>query len=618
VNEYPPDTFCLSGNVFRPQPVQKVTPGLADRVQRLTGEGKFRSALDELFPILDQDPMDQEALRLAMIALGVPRTQQLQAPEPLGLSYWLDTRLDPVFAVCSHCQRSWVPHLLYFIKEPRVTNPIGMQCRACGYVVCRNCLAKSNAVPSTRAGDGLDVNFLSRLCPNCKKLSLGFPVFPTGRPPRQLERRPQPVSAVVVLREGPIAPDYEYMRDLLEPLSPDALQGNAHLIAVPVDSWPNDIGNVAMAILARHSVDGKILWDQSIPPVAASLTDENGLNVYILKVFAPSVAPSRPSIQDRTSGTSPSAVADPVQAVQRGLQGLRAQVAGRKRDAETVLLERLLDVLEKAWTTFSGSADCGLGLAMWSGLLDLSRLQLTCRTMDGLIRAALNSGRHEFQTRDGPDMFVMISAIPTSDAEEARQHFPGGYLSFLEAHQLTQTAQTKNVVHWIVCAESRGFRFHVGCFPVDTNATTFLPTELLSAQELAAAGLDPAGALSVPAQPSPAYSDDSGTTVFVGDDAQTILKQKLADLHNERGVNHFEKDQFDEAIAESRQAVEIWPNELYWMNLGNSLVTKGARERNRHCILEGIEALQQSLRIKPDFERAQKNLLLAKQMLPSL
>src|SRR5262245_30911671 len=104
--DLPPDTYCYP-RALRPGASWSPTPGLRETIQRLMGEGRFRSALDLLLPRLDRDPDDQEALTLALIALGHGRTQELQAVEPLGPRYLYDPRLDPVFTVCTGCGNTW-------------------------------------------------------------------------------------------------------------------------------------------------------------------------------------------------------------------------------------------------------------------------------------------------------------------------------------------------------------------------------------------------------------------------------------------------------------------------------------------------------------------------------
>src|SRR5262245_37524182 len=70
----------ISPDAFDPDGDYVPTSGLSDRIQAYTGAGRYRSALDELFAVLDRKPGDHEALRLATIVLGsIGRTQHVTA-----------------------------------------------------------------------------------------------------------------------------------------------------------------------------------------------------------------------------------------------------------------------------------------------------------------------------------------------------------------------------------------------------------------------------------------------------------------------------------------------------------------------------------------------------------
>jgi hypothetical protein len=110
------------------------------------------------------------------------------------------------------------------------------------------------------------------------------PVYPTGRLPMQLERRPVPVSVVVVFREGPVPPDRDYMVMLLEQRSPDAIDDNTNLIGVPVFPWPSDIQTVSWRTLEGFAREGRISM-LGLADAPAALFKADGLNVYIVKMF---------------------------------------------------------------------------------------------------------------------------------------------------------------------------------------------------------------------------------------------------------------------------------------------------------------------------------------------
>jgi hypothetical protein len=79
---YPPSDFNLIENAFRPTATFSPVPGLEEKVKQLLGETRLRSALDEVFKVLADEPQNEHALRLAMEPFR-SRTQELRAKEPL-------------------------------------------------------------------------------------------------------------------------------------------------------------------------------------------------------------------------------------------------------------------------------------------------------------------------------------------------------------------------------------------------------------------------------------------------------------------------------------------------------------------------------------------------------
>ena len=269
---FPPSNFNLSRFVFRPRVDYVPRPGLQDQIELMTREGRYRSALHVLLSVLRTAPHDQEALTLALIVLGRARTEQVQADEALGPRDLYDTALDPVFAVCSLCARaSWAASSCVFshaIPHAIATNPVGKQCWGCGYVMCRNCYQGTSN------------------CPKCGSPDLRAPVYPTGRHSRQLQRRNAPVVCTLVLREGPIAPDGQWMSAFFDVLSPDVLEDGSHLVTWPIQPWRPDIADLAMAFAAQVSGDGKhgpLALDTMI---GAEVLSHDGLRVYVVKLYA--------------------------------------------------------------------------------------------------------------------------------------------------------------------------------------------------------------------------------------------------------------------------------------------------------------------------------------------
>ncbi len=269
--DFPPTNFNLASFVFRPDFAYSPRPQLRDRVVASTNENRFRSALAPLLEILTDSPHDQEALTLAMIVLGESRTENVQGEESLGDADRRDRRLDPLFAVCSHCRRiSWVPHNCIFFDgraEITVNNPIGLQCFGCGYVLCRRCYAGITA------------------CPNCGSPDLRTSVYPTGRRPTQLERRSKAPAVTLVFREGPIPPDTNWLNETLGLMSPDSLEPGAVISTYPVYPWLDDIARVSMAVAANQLSERGPRTATLNNPIAAELKMPDGARVYILKLY---------------------------------------------------------------------------------------------------------------------------------------------------------------------------------------------------------------------------------------------------------------------------------------------------------------------------------------------
>jgi hypothetical protein len=268
-SDIPPPNFNISDFVFRPGQPYVARPGLRDSTENLLQQERYVSALKPLLAILAESPRDQEALTLALLVVGRARTQQVQANEALSQTYLLDRRLDPIFAVCSKCKRSsWAPVNCLLGSASRITNPIGAQCRSCGYVVCRKCLQGRS------------------VCLNCGSADFRAPVYPTGRQPHQLERRPQPVVAAIVLREGPIPPDAEWIQGLLALLSPDVLESpRVRISAHPVHPWRDDTEHLAYAIAARLINEGETAARMETA-IAGSVTGQDRIRAYLLKLYA--------------------------------------------------------------------------------------------------------------------------------------------------------------------------------------------------------------------------------------------------------------------------------------------------------------------------------------------
>lgn len=247
----PPNTFHVSSNVLLPTSGYIIDPILYGQINKLQSEGRFRTALQVILNILDEKPNDESALRLAVVILGGGRYEHLQAKEPIPLSMRGDTRLDPIYTQCSHCNNSqWVSEnwtVVEFALGLTVMDPIGVQCQECGYVMCRNCFG-------IQERPYFDLEILSKECPNCRNDTLGVPVYPTGRTSRQLVHRQRTLSRILIFREGPLVPDAAYLHDMIEILYPDALTSNIPLTVFPVYPWPEDFSTHAQFMALNQGI----------------------------------------------------------------------------------------------------------------------------------------------------------------------------------------------------------------------------------------------------------------------------------------------------------------------------------------------------------------------------
>jgi len=290
---YPPKAFDLIPNAFRPSDSYEQIPGLLEEIEQLSAAGRFRSALKRLFQILQKDPGHEQALLLAMTIVGSNKTQHLQAKEPLTPGLLQDTRLDPIYTVCSQCRTAeWIStNCILPSAEMIVTNPAGLQCYNCGYVVCRDCL-------STTSVDNPLIRHVSNLCPNCRKKKLSVPVYPTGRVARQMARRDRRVLQAFVFREGPIPPDATYMEDLLESCSPDVLEDKAELVAMPMFPWP-DSTEVMLFILIHRA---ELLKGPLSNTEHAEARDRFGNRAFIVKIYDGPLRPAAILAQENGNG----------------------------------------------------------------------------------------------------------------------------------------------------------------------------------------------------------------------------------------------------------------------------------------------------------------------------
>lgn len=244
---------------------------LKERVRTLEQAGRFRTALDQLFPILDKKPDDTIALQLASIVLyvGSSSSRAYDAIEPLTDAYFNDTRLDPLFCQCEQCGAVWVPtpFASLFSKMIASDGPGGI-CSKCHKVFCRQC--------SRSYAEGYK-------CPNCDVKVLPIKE-PNGRKSLQMRKRKEKLELVLIFREGPVPPDSDYLTKLLRDLSPDVFETKPRVKAQALFPWPEDKLDVLREALAICAVSGvKIPNANLIDDFFA--VDEDGNNFCLFKIY---------------------------------------------------------------------------------------------------------------------------------------------------------------------------------------------------------------------------------------------------------------------------------------------------------------------------------------------
>lgn len=252
-------------------------------MHELRGAGRYRTALGLILKILDHDPWNHEAFYHGASILSLGRTGLLTAVEPLGVRDTSDQRLNPVWAVCSECTRSWVPDPAYFgshADQLVIMNPVGLQCPACGYTLCYRCLNADSL--------GLGVSVNHHECPNGCGVELSLPVQPTGRE-TLLRRRPEPISHVFIFREGQIPPDTAYIQKMLETCSPDVFDSTPEIVAAPVGGSLNDL--YIYSFMRASGLADDVIQDSE----RATITDsENNCQVHVVKAYAAALDRKQP------------------------------------------------------------------------------------------------------------------------------------------------------------------------------------------------------------------------------------------------------------------------------------------------------------------------------------
>jgi hypothetical protein len=201
-----------------------------------------------------------------VIYLGMGRTLNQNAQEPLTLGDLADTRLDPLFCSCGWpgCDATWISgHTGFDYSRYIITNPRGGRCEACGMYACSKHFASG---------------------PTCRQCGADLDCAPpaNGRAPQQIDRLNHPVVHVFVLREGPLPPSRDFVQMVLEFQVPDALEDGAKITAVPVPGWSDDPNGLAMAVVARDHLE---YLGADFEMRSGAGRDQTGAGWAVVKVF---------------------------------------------------------------------------------------------------------------------------------------------------------------------------------------------------------------------------------------------------------------------------------------------------------------------------------------------
>jgi hypothetical protein len=487
-NGLPPKTYNLSEHAFRPGlSFGTSIQHLNDTVMRLYNQGRLRSAVDELFKVLDKDPHNSEALELALIIVGGLRTAQRQAHEPLTPAYLLDRRLDPIVTVCSHCGKAWIggdpllmPAMQFFQSLIMINSgaPRPMQCYTCGYVLCSECII-------ARTGDDpLDPQPLSNICPNCGAATLKRPAYPTGRPPQQMARHAELVAQVVIFREGPIPPDEGFLKRFLEPISPDALSDSAKLLGIPIFPWPSNIEAAAVSILIQKHALGEIKGSLEHAEYMHA-RDEQENRIYIAKLMM--------SPEKAKDKKLPESKWIPKYQIEDRIGSLMGWVYAFQLKMKQSPIEKLIENtirshMDRMIQTVQNTPNSGLA-SHWQSLLSPPVLAFTQKKIATELQKSLANDEHSWKSHCIGGLFLILSTVPVVNPTYARTYFQGSYWKFLDT--MVQNSGIKigstNIAHWIYCYDGSRAGLHLTFLP--KGGTAVVAQDLLTEVEKSQIGL---------------------------------------------------------------------------------------------------------------------------------
>lgn len=247
---------------------------LLDGVPTLTKQHHYHTAMDHILSALKQYPNNKQILEYAAIVIRsavVDENSYLagQIGEALTQAQYNDRLLDSIFCECELCGSTWAPDpFAADYRQTIVFNPTGSQCPKCNTVFCRRCS---------------EMAYTDYICPKCGTKSVPIQRA-NGRKPRQLQRHSEKVQFAIVLREGPIAPDSDSLREFLEIISPDILEDAAVDIAIGVFSWSDAEINT---IIAQQLATWKIMLRPD--SMVTNSVQKDGLRHIIARIYHPDI-----------------------------------------------------------------------------------------------------------------------------------------------------------------------------------------------------------------------------------------------------------------------------------------------------------------------------------------
>ena len=131
----------------------------------------------------------------------------------------------------------------------------------------------------------IEVGFAAEAhCPECHH-PLEIITKPTGRKRLQTRQRPEKLETILVMREGPVPPDNEYLQDLFRKISPDVAEDQPRIMALPVFPWPDSHDQLQRQAMVYLEDNGIYPAAEQIDCYFAGARDREGNDWCIVKVY---------------------------------------------------------------------------------------------------------------------------------------------------------------------------------------------------------------------------------------------------------------------------------------------------------------------------------------------